>query len=290
MKLLRFGAAGEEKPGILDAHGTIRDVSALILDIDGSALTLDKLATWKQLPLDLFPVVSPNVRIGPCVANVGKFVCIGQNYADHAAESGMPIPKEPAIFLKATSAICGAYDNIVKPPGSTKLDWEVELGVVIGHECAYVCTTQAAKNIAGYCVINDVSERGYQLERGGQWTKGKGSDTFAPVGPWLLTSDEIENINSLDLWLKVNGQFRQRGNTVQMIFKPHYLVSYVSQFMSLQPGDIISTGTPSGVGMGMSPPQYLNCGDRVTLGISGLGRQKQTVVPHPIKSRAVTPQ
>ena len=286
MKLLRFGETGYEKPGILDPDGIIRDISAHVSDFDGAALAPGELATLRQLPLEALPSVPDNVRIGPCVANVGKFVCIGLNYADHAAESGMAIPDEPVIFMKASSAICGPDDNVIKPPGSDKLDWEVELGLVIGKPCTYVNETQAAEAIAGYCVINDISERTLQFDRGGQWVKGKSCDTFAPVGPWLVTKDEVADVNSLDLWLDVNGERRQRGNTSTMIFRPAYLVSYVSQFMSLQPGDIISTGTPPGVGLGMNPPTYLDCGDTITLGITGLGRQRQQVIPHRKKSVA----
>ena len=278
MKLVRFGEPGQEKPGVVDTDGVIRDVSEYVADFGGSVLAPERLDNLKRLPLRKMPTVSRSVRIGPCVAMTAKFICIGQNYADHAAESGMPIPREPAIFLKATSAICGPNDDIIKPPGSTKLDWEVELGLVIGRECAYVGEREAAQCVAGYCVINDVSERAFQLERGGQWTKGKGCDTFAPVGPWLVTTDEIDEIGSLDLWLDVNGQPRQRGSTSNMIFRPVYLVSYVSQFMRLMPGDIISTGTPSGVGLGLNPPSYLRCGDTVSLGISALGRQEQRIV------------
>ena len=225
MKLLRFGAKGYEKPGILDPDGVIRDVSGHVSDFDGAALAPDELAALRHLPLGVLPAVPDNVRIGPCVANVGKFVCIGLNYADHAAESGMAIPDEPVIFMKATSAICGPNDNVLKPPGSSKLDWEVELGLVIGKPCAYVNEAVAAEVIAGYCVINDVSERTLQFDRGGQWVKGKGCDTFGPIGPWLVTKDEVTGVNSLDLWLDVNGERRQRGNTSTMIFRPDYLVS-----------------------------------------------------------------
>ena len=282
MKLLRFGEKGHEKPGIVDPGGLIRDVSGFVSDINGSALAPEKLVALRQLPLQTLPAVPDNVRIGPCVANVGKFICIGLNYADHATESGMPIPDEPVIFMKATSAICGPHDNVIKPPGSHKLDWEVELGVVIGSECTYADEIEAAEAIAGYCVINDVSERTFQFDRGGQWVKGKGCDTFGPIGPWLVTRDEVTDVNSLDLWLDVNGERRQRGNTSTMIFRPAYLVNYVSQFMSLQPGDIISTGTPPGVGLGMNPPTYLDCGDTMALGISGLGEQRQQVIPPPV--------
>ena len=284
MKLLRFGAKGYEKPGILDPGGVIRDVSGHVPDFDGAALTPDVLTILRQLPPEALPAVPDNVRIGPCVANVGKFICIGLNYADHAAESGMAIPDEPVIFMKATSAICGPNDNVIKPPGSSKLDWEVELGLVIGKPCAYVNEAEAAEAIAGYCVINDVSERTLQFDRGGQWVKGKGCDTFGPIGPWLVTKEAIADVNSLDLWLDVNRERRQHGNTSTMIFRPGYLVSYVSQFMSLQPGDIISTGTPPGVGLGMNPPTYLDCGDTMTLGITGLGQQRQQVIPHPTNS------
>ena len=280
MKLLRFGETGREKPGILDPDGIIRDVSAHVDDFGGHALAPDELAMLKRLALKTLPAVAGNTRIGPCVTNAGKFICIGLNYADHAEESGMAIPDEPVIFTKPTSAICGPNDNVIKPPGSNKLDWEVEFGVVIGRECAYAGETEAAEAIAGYCVINDVSERTFQFDRGGQWVKGKGCDTFGPIGPWLVTKDEVADVNSLDLWLDVNGERRQRGNTSTMIFRPDYLVSYLSQFMSLQPADIISTGTPPGVGLGMNPPTYLDCGDTMTLGITGLGQQRQQVIPH----------
>ena len=281
MKLLRFGAMGHEKPGILDPGGVIRDVSEHVRDFDGDGLAPDRLAALQRLPLAALPAAPAGARIGACVANVGKLVCIGQNYADHAAEAGMPLPSEPVIFMKATSAICGPDDDVVKPPGSAKLDWEVELGVVIGKACAYAGEADAAEAIAGYCVVNDISERAFQFERSGQWDKGKGCDTFGPIGPWVATRDELADASALDLWLDVNGERRQRGNTSSMIFRPDYLVSYVSRFMSLQPGDIISTGTPPGVGLGMNPPTYLDCGDTMTLGISGLGRQRQRVVRHP---------
>lgn len=278
MKLLRYGNAGEEKPGLLDSAGVIRDLSAHIADIDGLALddkTLRQLATLDPSSL---PVVDAPVRLGACVNRVGKFICIGLNYADHAAESGMAVPDEPVVFMKATSAITGPNDAVVKPRNSTKLDWEVELGVVIGKAASYVALEEAESHIAGYCVINDVSERAFQLERGGQWDKGKGCDTFGPIGPWLVTRDEIADPLNLDLWLKVNDKTFQQSSTRQMVFGPAFLVHYLSQFMSLQPGDIISTGTPPGVGLGQKPPLYLEAGDVMSLGIDGLGVQQQTVV------------
>ena len=278
MKLLRYGLEGGEKPGILDNEGNIRSLESIVDDIDGSTLATGQLQKLSALDLESLPIVSPDVRLGACVANVGKFICIGLNYADHAAESGMDIPTEPEVFTKATSAICGPNDNVIQPKNSTKLDWEVELAIAIGREASYVSEEDAAGYIAGYFVCNDVSERAFQLERGSQWDKGKGCDTFGPIGPWLVTSDEIVNPNELDMWLEVNGHRYQNGNTRTMVFKPDFIVSYLSQFMSLQPGDVISTGTPPGVGLGQNPPKYLNVGDKIKLGISGLGVQTQTVV------------
>ena len=281
MKLLRYGEPGREKPGILDDEGNIRDLSGQVADIDGSVLTPEGLDRLRQIDRGRLPRVRAGVRYGPCVGKVGKFLCIGLNYADHARESGMAIPEFPEIFTKATSAICGPDDNVVKPIGSGKLDWEVELGLVIGSHAAYITKEKAMEHVAGYCVVNDVSERSFQFDYGSQWDKGKGCDTFGPLGPWLATRDEIENVLDLDLWLEVNGKRYQDGNTRTMIFDPAYLVSYVSRFMSLQPGDVISTGTPPGVGLGQKPPVYLDAGDTMILGIDGLGQQTQTVVAYP---------
>lgn len=277
MKLLRYGESKNEKPGLLDSEGRIRDLSGKIPDLSGEFLR-DKL--FQNIDVDTLPVVEGEQRLGPCVANVGKFICIGLNYADHAAETGAPVPAEPVVFMKATSAITGPNDGIIKPLGSTKLDWEVELGIVIGKEARYIEEQQAMDHIAGYCVVHDVSERHFQLECGGQWDKGKGCDSFGPIGPWLVTRDEIPDPNGLDIWLKVNGVTFQQSNTRNMIFGPAQLVSYLSRFMSLQPGDIISTGTPPGVGLGQKPPKFLAVGDEVELGIDGLGVQKQTVMAY----------
>jgi len=278
MKLLRYGLPGAEKPGMLDSSGQIRDLSGLIKDIDGDFLSGSQLAQIAKIDPKTLPVVADNVRYGPSVASVGKFICIGLNYADHAAESNLPVPEEPVVFMKATSAIVGPNDMVLKPRGSTKLDWEVELGVVIGKRASYVSEAEAMNHIAGYVTINDVSERNFQLERSGTWDKGKGCDTFGPIGPWLVTRDEISDVNNLHMWLDVNGVRYQNGNTRTMVFKPAFLVHYVSQFMSLQPGDIISTGTPPGVGLGQKPdPKYLNVGDVIELGIEGLGSQRQVV-------------
>jgi 2-keto-4-pentenoate hydratase/2-oxohepta-3-ene-1,7-dioic acid hydratase in catechol pathway len=278
MKLLRYGVAGQERPGILDETGRVRDLSALINDLDGKALTLESLHRLAALDINGLPLVQDPIRLGPCVANVGKFIGIGLNYADHAAEAGAKIPAEPIIFMKATSAISGPYDPVIQPRNSTKLDWEVELGIVIGKPARYIAEADALDHIAGYCVINDISERAFQLERGGQWDKGKGCDTFGPIGPWLVTKDEVPDPLNLTLWLKVNGTRFQHGSTSDMIFGPAFLVHYLSQFMSLQPGDIIATGTPAGVGLGQQPPVYLQPGDIMELGIDGLGKQQQTVI------------
>jgi len=278
VKLLRYGAKGGERPGLLDAGGVVRDLSGVIPDIAGAALSPGSLARLAALDPASLPAVASPGRIGPCVGAVGKFVCIGLNYADHAAESGMPIPDEPVIFMKATSAICGPDDEVLKPRGSTKLDWEVELGLVIGTEARYLDEADALDHIAGYCVINDISERAFQMERGGQWDKGKGCDSFGPIGPWLVTRDEVADPANLGMWLEVNGRRFQDGSTRTMIFKPAFLVAYLSQFMSLQPGDVISTGTPPGVGLGQKPPLYLEVGDVMALGIEGLGVQRQRVV------------
>lgn len=275
MRLLRYGEPGHERPGVLDGDGHIRSLHGIVDDIDGNALSSGALAS---LDFARLPLVDGAPRLGPCVANVGKFICIGLNYADHAAESGMPIPSEPEVFTKATSAISGPYDDVVQPRNSNKLDWEVELAIVIGKDALYVSEAQAASHIAGYCVCNDISEREFQLERGSQWDKGKGCDTFGPIGPWLVTPDEIEDPLNLAMWLEVNGHRYQDGNTKTMIFKPAFIVSYLSRFMSLQPGDVISTGTPPGVGLGLKPPTYLNPGDVMELGIEGLGTQRQVVV------------
>lgn len=278
MKLVRFGQSGQEKPGIVDANDQIRSLEGIVDDIDGQVLNEVNLAKLKTLDITTLPLVPAGVRIGPCVAKVGKFICIGLNYSDHAAESGMALPAEPEVFTKATSAICGPDDDIIKPKNSTKMDWEVELALVIGKEAKYVSEAEAAEYIAGYCVCNDVSERAFQLERGSQWDKGKGCDTFGPIGPWLVTSDEVGDPTNLDMWLEVNGKRYQNGSSRTMVFKPAFIVSYLSQFMSLQPGDVISTGTPPGVGLGQKPPVYLNVGDKISLGIEKLGTQNQQVV------------
>jgi ureidoglycolate lyase len=277
MKLLRYGPKGAEKPGMLDAEGRIRDLSGVVADIAGEALEPAGLAKLAALDAGQLPLVEGPVRYGPCVGRVGKFMCIGLNYADHAAESNLPIPQEPILFMKATSAVNGPNDGVLIPRGSEKTDWEVELGVVIGSHAKYVSEAEALDHVAGYCVINDYSERAFQQERGGQWTKGKSSDTFGPIGPWLVTCDEVADPQNLHMWLKVNGESRQDGSSKTMIFGVATLVSYLSQFMSLEPGDVISTGTPPGVGMGMKPPVYLRPGDVVELGIEGLGEQRQVL-------------
>lgn len=277
MKFLRYGEVGQEKPGILDAEGNIRDLSAHISDLSGAALAPEALAKLSELDVNSLPKVEGNPRLGPCVAGTGKFICVGLNYADHAAESGMAVPPEPVIFMKATSAIVGPNDDLIIPRGSEKTDWEVELGIVIGKTAKYVSEEDALDYVAGYCTVHDVSERAFQTERAGQWTKGKSCDTFGPTGPWLVTKDEIADPQDLKMWLKVNGETMQDGSTKTMVYGVRHLVSYLSQFMSLQPGDIISTGTPPGVGMGMDPQRYLKAGDVVELGIEGLGTQKQNV-------------
>ncbi|MDO7085511.1 fumarylacetoacetate hydrolase family protein [Pseudocolwellia sp. AS88] len=277
MKLLRVGNVGQEKPAILDNDGVIRDISAHVADIDGDIFndgTAEKLAA---LDLSILPVVDSSVRIGQPIARVGKFICVGLNYADHAAESGMAVPSEPVLFMKATSSLIGPNDTVLLPPKSEKSDWEVELGVIIGKEARYVSEEDALDYVAGYCVVNDLSEREYQIEKEGQWCKGKGCDTFGPIGPYLVTTDEVKDYNELGLWLEVNGERVQDGNTRTMVYKVPFLVSYISQFMSLQPGDIISTGTPPGVGFGFNPPKYLKEGDVMKLGIDGLGTQEQNV-------------
>lgn len=281
MKLLRHGTPGNERPGLLDAEGRIRDLSAAIPDLAGDALLPASLARLRALAWRDLPLVSGAPRLGSCVAQTGKFICIGLNYADHAAESGMPAPAEPVVFMKATSAICGPNDDVVIPRGSKKTDWEVELGVVIGKPAKYVSRETALDHVAGYCVINDLSEREFQLEGTGQWVKGKSADTFGPIGPWLVTADEIADPQRLELFLEVDGQRRQKGSTAAMIFPIAHLISYLSRFMSLQPGDIISTGTPPGVGHGQRPPLYLRPGQTMRLGIAGLGEQRQRVVAEP---------
>lgn len=279
MKLLRYGAKGAEKPGLLDANNQIRDLSGHVADIAGDVLTPAGLAALAQLDPASLPIVTGNPRIGACVGQVGKFVCIGLNYADHAAESGMEVPEEPIIFNKWTSAICGPNDAIEIPRGSTKTDWEVELGVVIGKGGRYIDEANAMDHVAGYCVINDVSEREWQLERGGSWDKGKGFDTFGPLGPWLVTRDEIADPHNLDMWLEVDGHRYQQGNTRTLIFNVPQLIAYLSRCMSLQPGDVISTGTPPGVGLGIKPtPVFLRAGQTIRLGIAGLGEQQQVTV------------
>jgi 2-keto-4-pentenoate hydratase/2-oxohepta-3-ene-1,7-dioic acid hydratase in catechol pathway len=278
MKLLRYGNPGKEKPGLLDADGKIRDLSGVVPDIGPAQLGSVGMAKLRKVNPAKLPLVRGNPRIGACVNGVGKFVAIGLNYADHAAESGVPIPKEPVVFMKATTCIQGPNDPVMLPRGSVKTDWEVELGVVIGATARYVAKKDALAYVAGYCVVNDVSEREYQLERGPQWDKGKGCDTFGPLGPWLVTPDEIENVHRLGMWLDVNGKRMQKGNTKTMIFDVAKIVSYVSHFMTLMPGDVITTGTPPGVGLGMKPPTYLKKGDVMTLGIEGLGEQRQEVI------------
>lgn len=279
MKLLRYGEKGQEKPGLLDAQGQIRDLSGHISDLAGAALEPASLEALSKIDPQSLPLVQGSPRIGPCVGQVGKFLCIGLNYADHAAESNMPVPSEPVIFSKFTSAICGPNDDVQIPRGSTKTDWEVELGVVIGKGGRYIDESNAMDHVAGYCVINDVSEREWQLERGGTWDKGKGFDTFGPIGPWLVTRDEVSDPHQLDLWLEVDGHRYQNGNTRTLVFQIPALVAYLSRCMSLQPGDIISTGTPPGVGLGVKPePVFLRAGQKMRLGIEGLGEQQQTTV------------
>ncbi|TDQ62074.1 2-keto-4-pentenoate hydratase/2-oxohepta-3-ene-1,7-dioic acid hydratase in catechol pathway [Maritalea mobilis] len=278
MKLLRIGQPGQEKPALLGPNGEYYDVSAYIDDVAGDALSDEKLNELSQLDYVDLPQLDANERIGACVGNVGKFICIGLNYADHAAESGMEVPSEPVMFFKATSAICGPNDEVEIPRKSEKSDWEVELGVVIGKRAKYVEQADAMDYVAGYCVVNDLSEREFQIERQGQWVKGKSADTFGPIGPYLVTRDEVADPQNLDMYLDVNGERRQTGNTKTMVYGVAELVSYVSQFMSLQPGDIISTGTPPGVGLGMTPPTYLKVGDTMELGIEGMGVQRQTCV------------
>jgi 2-keto-4-pentenoate hydratase/2-oxohepta-3-ene-1,7-dioic acid hydratase in catechol pathway len=278
MKLVRYGQAGKEKPGLIDDNGQLRDLSAVTGDLGPEQLGDAALAKLRKLRTDKLPLVRGKPRYGCPIAQVGKFIAIGLNYADHAAESGAPIPAEPVVFMKATSCIQGPNDPVMLPKGSTKTDWEVELGVVIGTRARYVTKKDALEHVAGYCLINDVSEREYQLERGPQWDKGKGCDTFGPIGPWLVTRDEVPNPQKLGLWLDLNGKRMQAGSTRTMIFGVAKLVSYLSEFMTLLPGDVITTGTPPGVGLGMKPPMYLRKGDVITLGIDGLGEQRQDVV------------
>ena len=281
MKLVRYGPPGKEKPGLIDSQGVLRDLSRKVKDIDGAALAPSSIAALKKLDPKKLPAVKGKPRLGPCIATPSKFVAIGLNYTDHARETGAPIPEYPVVFYKTPSCVVGANDNIVVPRDSTQLDWEVELGVVIGRTARYVDEKDALRYVAGYCIVNDVSERDFQLKRSAsQWNKGKGCDTFGPIGPWLVTTDEIRDPQNLDMWLDVNGERRQTGNTRTMIFSVAQLVADVSKYMTLLPGDIITTGTPPGVALGMKPePKWLQAGDVVTLGIKGLGEQKQKVVP-----------
>jgi 2-keto-4-pentenoate hydratase/2-oxohepta-3-ene-1,7-dioic acid hydratase in catechol pathway len=278
VKLLRVGAAGHEKPAMIDQAGELRDLSAIMPDLAGAALGPAQLQALRALDSTQLPLLRGSPRIGPCVGAVGKIVCVGLNYRDHAAEAGMPIPSEPVLFMKPSSAIAGPNDDLEIPPGAKKIDWEVELGIVIGSFCKRCPIERALEHVAGYCIINDVSERAWQLERGGQWDKGKGADGFAPVGPWLVTREEIPDPQALDLWLEIDGQRVQNSSTRQMIFPVDHVVSYISQFMSLQPGDLIATGTPPGVGLGMKPPRFLRPGQAMQLGIAGLGTQRQRAV------------
>ena len=279
MKLIRYGEPNQERPGLFDNFGKLRDLSRVIPDLTGEYLLPDSIQSLRELDVNGLPEVKGNPRIGPCVSQIGKFICIGLNYSDHAAESGMQVPPEPVIFFKATSAVCGPNDNLIIPRGSTKTDWEVELGVVIGKPGKYLTEEKALDHVGGYCVIHDVSERAYQLERSGQWVKGKSCDTFGPIGPWLVTTDEISDPQNLRLWLEVDGHRYQDGTTSTMVYGVAHLVAYLSQFFTLQPGDVISTGTPPGVGMGVKPnPVYLQPGQEVRLGVDGLGEQRQITV------------
>ena len=280
MKLLRYGLPGQEKPGLLDRDGQIRDLSGVVRDIDGAVLAPAALDQLRRLDPATLPLVGGSPRLGPCVGAIPKVVAIGLNYRLHAQEAGMPIPQEPIFFLKATSSICGPNDDTVIPKGSQKMDYEVELGIVIGSRASYVSEADAAKHVAGYCVVNDVSEREFQMERGGQWTKGKSADTFCPIGPWLVTADEVPDPGKLQLWTEVNGERRQNSNTADLIFGVKQIVSYVSHFMTLEPGDVLPTGTPSGVAMGFKPPRFLKPGDRVRLSVEGLGEQNQRLVAY----------
>ncbi|MDA9564876.1 fumarylacetoacetate hydrolase family protein [Alphaproteobacteria bacterium] len=278
MKLLRHGAFGNEKPGIIDHEGKIRDLSSHIPDINGDSINSESLKKIGAINLSTLPIVSNDTRLGACVGNVGKFLCIGLNYSDHAAESGLPVPSEPILFSKATSAIVGPNDNVEIPRNSSETDWEVELGIIIGKKAKYINENEAEEYIAGYCVVNDVSERAFQIKREGQWTKGKSCDTFGPTGPYLVTKDEIPDVQNLKMYLDVNGKRMQDGSTNTMIFSAKHIVYYLSQFMSLNPGDVIATGTPPGVGLGMKPPVFLNAGDTMKLGIEGLGEQNQICI------------
>jgi 2-keto-4-pentenoate hydratase/2-oxohepta-3-ene-1,7-dioic acid hydratase in catechol pathway len=280
MKLLRYGPAGHEKPGLFDRDGTIRDLSGAVRDIDGEALAPASLERLRRLDPNSLPAVSGAPRLGPCVGQVSKIVAIGLNYRLHAQEAGAAIPSEPIFFMKAPSSICGPNDDVMIPKGSQKTDYEVELGIVIGSLARYISKSEARSHVAGYCVVNDVSEREFQIERGGQWTKGKSADTFCPIGPWLVTADEVPDPGKLALWTEVNGERRQNSNTADLIFGVDEIVSYVSQFMTLLPGDVIPTGTPSGVGMGFKPPKFLKPGDRMRLSVEGLGEQNQRLVPY----------
>lgn len=278
MKLARYGAPGAERPALVDNHGVLRDLSGVVSDIDGSLLASAEFDRLRSLDASTLPAAPVGSRIGPCIAGVGKFICVGLNYADHAKETGKEPPAEPILFMKATSAIIGPNDDVEIPKGSEKADWEVELGIVIGRRAKYVSETKALDHVAGYCLVNDVSERAFQSERGGQWTKGKSHDTFGPIGPWLVSRDEIADPQNLDLWLDVDGVRRQTGNTKTMIFGVGFLVHYISQFMTLEPGDIIATGTPPGVGLGHKPPVFLRAGQTMRLGITGLGEQQQHTI------------
>jgi 2,4-didehydro-3-deoxy-L-rhamnonate hydrolase len=278
MKLVRYGAIGQERPGLIDKSGQLRDLSAYVKDLDGEAYSPASLAKLAAIDPALLPAVNGNPRLGPPVTGISKFVAIGLNYSDHAKETGNAIPTEPIFFLKANTALSGPNDPVEKPRGSTKLDWEVEIAAIIGSSAKYVSESDALNHVAGYCICNDVSERNFQIERLGQWTKGKSHDTFGPVGPWLVTKDEVPDVQKLSMWLDVNGKRRQTGSTETMIFSMAKCISYVSQFMTLRPGDIVTTGTPPGVGTGMKPPQFLNVGDVVTLGIEALGEQRQEII------------
>jgi 2-keto-4-pentenoate hydratase/2-oxohepta-3-ene-1,7-dioic acid hydratase in catechol pathway len=280
MKLLRYGPKGAEKPGIIDANGQIRDLSNHISDVCGDNLSPDSLGKIADIDITTLPEVEGSTRIGPCVGQVGKFICIGLNYADHAEESGLAVPDEPVLFFKATSAINGPDDDVIIPKNSEKTDWEVELGVIIGSHTSYVSEEDAMDHVAGYCVINDLSERAFQIERAGQWVKGKSADTFGPIGPWLVTKDEVDDPQNLSMWLEVDEKRYQDGSTSTMVYNVRHVVSYISQFMSLQPGDIISTGTPPGVGMGQKPQVYLKPGQTIRLGVEGLGVQYQKVIAY----------
>ncbi|CAD0357945.1 fumarylacetoacetate hydrolase family protein [Xanthomonas hortorum] len=281
MKLVRVGAPGQERPGLIDSEGRIRDLSGVISDVAGEHITTAGLDKLRALDASTLPLIEGDVRYGAAVGQIGKFICVGLNYADHAAESGMEVPKMPILFMKATTAVSGPNDTVIIPRGSVKSDWEVELGVVIGDVARYVSVDEALAHVAGYAVINDLSEREFQLEHGGQWVKGKSADTFGPIGPWLVTRDEITDPQNLSMWLEVNGHRYQNGSTRTMVFGVAELVSHISRYMTLMPGDVISTGTPPGVGLGQKPPVYLKPGDVMELEIEGLGRQRQPVVAHP---------